>query len=323
MTGSNSFSVAVLDDYQRVARGLADWASLSPQAETVFFHDHAGEGDQLIARLRPFNILVLMRERTRIDAATIERLPKLRLIVTVGAWNAAIDMDAAQRKGIVVCGTDGGGPHGPSALTWALVLAITRNLFAEAASVKAGGWQVGLGVELEGKTLGLLGLGKLGQAVAGYGLAFGMRAIAWSQNLTPEKAREAGAEWVEKDELFRGSDVLSIHYKLSDRSRGIVGPLELGLMKPTAYLINTSRGPLIVEEALVEMLQARRIAGAALDVFDREPLPEAHPYRFLPNVLATPHVGYVTEETYRRAHPQIVDDIKAWLGGDPIRVLNG
>ncbi len=242
MTGGGPLSIAVLDDYQRVARSLADWPCLSPRAEAVFFHDHAGEADALVARLKPFDVLVLMRERTRIDAAIIERLPKLRLMVTVGIWNAAIDMDAARARGVTVCGTDGGGPHGTSALTWALVLAITRNLVAEAASVRAGGWQVGLGVELEGKTLGLLGLGKLGQAVAGYGAAFGMRTIAWSQNLTRESAGAAGAEWVEKDELFRRSDVLSIHYKLGDRSRGLVGARELGLMKPTAYLVNTSRG---------------------------------------------------------------------------------
>ena len=200
---------------------------------------------------------------------------------------------------------------------------MTRNLFAEAASVRAGGWQTGLGIELEGNTLGLLGLGTLGQAVARYGAAFGMRTIAWSQNLTADRARIAGVTRVEKDELFRQSDVVSIHYKLSDRSRGLVGARELGLMKPTAYLVNTSRGPIVEENALLDALQARKIAGAALDVFDREPLPETHPYRFLPNVLATPHVGYVTEETYRRAYAQIVADIRAWLDGKPIRALNG
>jgi phosphoglycerate dehydrogenase-like enzyme len=315
-------SIAVLDDYQRVASVLADWPSLSPRADVAFFHDYAGDADELVARLRTFEVLVLMRERTRIDAATLERLPKLRLMVTVGTWNAAVDMDAARGKRIVVCGTEGGGPHGPATLTWALILAITRNLFAEAASVRAGGWQVGLGVELDGKTLGLLGLGTLGQAVARYGAAFGMRAIAWSQNLAPEKAAAAGVERVEKEELFVRSDVLSVHYKLSERSRGLVGARELALMKPTAYLVNTSRGPIVNEAALVEALRSRRIAGAALDVFDREPLSEFHPLRTLPNVLATPHVGYVTEETYRRAYGQIVADIEAWLDGRPIRVLN-
>jgi len=315
--------VAVLDDYQHVARALADWASLRPRAEAVFFHDYVADSDELIKRLQSFEVVVLMRERTGFPAAIIEQLPNLKLIATVGAWNAAIDMDSARSKGILVCGTEGGGPHGPSTLTWALVLAVTRNLFAEAASVRAGGWQTGLGIELEGNTLGLLGLGTLGQAVARYGAAFGMRTIAWSQNLTADRARIAGVTRVEKDELFRQSDVVSIHYKLSDRSRGLVGARELGLMKPTAYLVNTSRGPIVEENALLDALQARRIAGAALDVFDREPLPETHPYRFLPNVLATPHVGYVTEETYRRAYAQIVADIRAWLDGKPIRALNG
>jgi phosphoglycerate dehydrogenase-like enzyme len=296
---------------------------LRPRAEAVFFHDYVADSDELIKRLQSFEVVVLMRERTGFPAAIIEQLPNLKLIVTVGAWNAAIDMDSARSKGILVCGTEGGGPHGPSTLTWALVLAVTRNLFAEAASVRAGGWQTGLGIELEGKTLGLLGLGTLGQAVARYGAAFGMRTIAWSQNLTADRARIAGVTRVEKDELFRQSDVVSIHYKLSDRSRGLVGARELGLMKPTAYLVNTSRGPIVEENALHDVLQARRIAGAALDVFDREPLPETHPYRFLPNVLATPHVGYVTEETYRRAYAQIVADIRAWLDGKPIRALNG
>jgi phosphoglycerate dehydrogenase-like enzyme len=322
MAPTDPLLIAVLDDYQDVARALADWARLSPRAEAVFFRDHAGDAEELVARLKPFDVLVLMRERTRIDAAIIERLPKLKLMVTVGLWNAAIDMEAARRKGVDVCGTEGGGAHGPSALTWALILAITRKIYTEAASVKAGGWQVGLGVELDSKTLGLLGLGTLGQAVARYGAAFGMRTIAWSQNLTPEGARAAGVERVEKDELFSRSDVLSIHYKLSERSRGLVGGRELGLMKPTAYLVNTSRGRIVVEEALVEALRTRRIAGAALDVFDREPLAEAHPFRFLPNVLATPHIGYVTEETYRRAYGQIVDGIEGWLDGKPVRILN-
>lgn len=322
MSPTDAILIAILDDYQDVARALADWPRLSPRAEPVFFRDHVGDAEELVARLRPFDILVLMRERTRIDASIIARLPNLKLMVTVGLWNAAIDMEAARKKGIDVCGTEGGGAHGPSALTWGLILAISRQIHTEAASVRAGGWQVGLGVELDGKTLGLLGLGTLGQAVARYGAAFGMRTIAWSQNLTRETAGAAGVERVEKDELFRRSDVLSIHYKLSDRSRGLVGERELGLMKPTAYLVNTSRGPIVVEDALVEALRTGRIAGAALDVFDREPLAEAHPFRFFPNVLATPHIGYVTEETYRRAYGQIVAGIEGWLDGKPLRVLN-
>lgn len=314
-------SIAVLDDYQDVASRLADWTSLS-DARTVFFRDHVADAEQLADRLQPFEVVVLMRERTRLDETIIARLPRLKLIVTVGTWNAAIDMAAAKRHGIVVAGTDGGGPHGPSAFTWALVLAITRNVVAEVASVRTGGWQIGLGVELAGKTLGLLGLGVLGEAVSRYGAAFGMRTIAWSQNLTTEKAAVVGVERVEKAELFRRSDVLSVHLKLSDRSRGLVGATELGLMKPTAFLINTSRGPIVDEAALVETLRDRKIAGAGLDVFGEEPLPATHPFRYLPNVIATPHIGYVTEETYRMAYGQIVADIAGWLAGTPVRVLN-
>ncbi|TPI41352.1 D-2-hydroxyacid dehydrogenase family protein [Mesorhizobium sp. B3-1-6] len=322
MPSSPAISIAVLDDYQRIASSMANWHGLSTRAKVSFFHDHAGDADDLIARLLSFDVVVLMRERSRIDATVIESLPRLKLVVTVGTWNAAIDMEAARKRGVVVCGTEGGGSHGPSALTWALIMAITRNVAAEAASVRAGGWQTSLGYELAGKTLGLLGLGTLGMAVARYGQAFGMRAIAWSQNLTQEIAAEAGVERVEKNELFRNADVLSVHYKLSERSRDLVGEDEIALMKPTAYLINTSRGPIVSEKALIAALQERRIAGAALDVFDQEPLPPEHPFRFLPNVLATPHIGYVTEETYRRAYGQIVENIHAWLQGSPLRVLN-
>jgi phosphoglycerate dehydrogenase-like enzyme len=314
-------SIAVLDDYQQVAGALADWASLAPRAQPVFFHDHVADPDSLSARLAPFDAVVLMRERTRLDAALLARLPRLKLIVTVGMWNAAIDLHAARKQQIVVSGTTGGDPAATPALTWALVLAITRNLHAEATSVRAGGWQVGLGVDVNGKTLGLLGLGKIGQAVARMGQAFGMRTIAWSQNLTAEVAAEHGVERVDKDQLFREADVLSVHLKLGERTCRIVGERELALMKPSAYLVNTSRGPIVSEPALIEALQARRIAGAALDVFDEEPLAPGHPYRFLPNVLATPHIGYVTENTYRTAYPQIVEAIRAWLDGAPIREL--
>jgi phosphoglycerate dehydrogenase-like enzyme len=319
---TDATSIAILDDYQNVARSLADWPSLLPAARPVFFHDHVADIDQLAARLQPFDVVVLMRERTRFGADLIGRLPNLKLIVTVGAWNAAVDVNAARTRDVIVCGTVGGNPSGPSGLTWALILAITRNVFREAASVRAGGWQVGLGGDLGGKTLGLLGLGILGQAVAQFGTAFGMHTIAWSQNLTSEKAAGFGVERVAKDELFGRADVLSIHLKLGERTRGIVGAHEFGLMKPTAYLVNTSRGPIVKEEALIAALRDRSIAGAALDVFDEEPLPESHPFRFLPNVLATPHIGYVTEETYRTVFPQIVENIKAWLAGTPIRVIN-
>jgi phosphoglycerate dehydrogenase-like enzyme len=313
MSGSAALNVAVLDDYQHVAPSLADWASLQPQANTVFFHDHVSDADALAARLAPFDAVVLMRERTRFDANLLARLPRLKLIVSVGMWNAAIDLDAAKSRGIVVSGTTGGDAAATPALTWSLILAATRNLYGEAASLRAGGWQTRVGMDVNGKTLGVLGLGRIGEAVARIGVAFGMRVIAWSQNLSSERAAEVGVQRVEKDELFREADVLTIHLKLGDRTKGLVGARELGLMKPGAYLVNTSRGPIVSEDALIEALQERRIGGAALDVFDEEPLAAGHPFRFLPNVLATPHIGYVTENTYRVAYPQI--------DGAPIRQL--
>ena len=321
MSGPVALNVAVLDDYQHVAHSLADWASPQPQANTVFFHDHVGEADALAARLEPFDAVVLMRERTRFDANLLARLPRLKLIVSVGMWNAAIDLDAAKSRGIVVSGTTGGDAAATPALTWSLILAVTRNLYGETASLRAGGWQTRMGTDVNGKTLGVLGLGRIGEAVARIGVAFGMRVIAWSQNLTSERASEVGVQRVEKDELFREVDVLTIHLKLGDRTKGLVGARELGLMKPGAYLVNTSRGPIVSEDALIEALQERRIGGAALDVFDEEPLPAGHPFRFLPNVLATPHIGYVTENTYRVAYPQIVEAIRAWIDGSPVRQL--
>ena len=315
--------IAVLDDYQNVGRSLADWASLAPRAHPVFFHDHVASIDQLAARLADFEVVMLMRERTPMGADLIERLPKLKLIVTVGMWNASIDFDAAKARSILVCGTPGGDPAATPALTWGLVLAVTRGIAVQAAALRAGGWQVGLGTDIYGKTLGVLGLGKIGQVVAGFGKAFGMNVIAWSQNLTAERAGECGAERVEKDELFRRADVLCVHLKLGERTRGLVGARELDLMKNTAYLVNTSRGPIVDEKALIAVLEERKIAGAALDVFDEEPLPQDHPFRYLPNVLATPHIGYVSEKTYRGAFPDAVEGIRAWLDGKPVRVLQG
>jgi phosphoglycerate dehydrogenase-like enzyme len=321
VSNSPVVNIAVLDDYQHVAQSLGNWAGLKTQANVVFFHDHVEDIEALAARLASFEAVVLMRERTRVSAELLARLPRLKLIVTVGMWNAAIDLEAARTRGVVVSGTSGGDPAATPSLTWGLILSLTRNLHVESASVRAGGWQVGLGVDINGKTLGLLGLGKIGQAVARFGTAFGMRTIAWSQNLTTEKAAEFGVERVEKDELLEQADVLTVHLKLSDRTRGLIGKREFGLMKPTAYLINTSRGPIVSEADLIEALRTRQIAGAALDVYDTEPLPPAHPFRFLPNVLATPHIGYVSEKTYRAAYPQVVEDIHAWLGGKPIREL--
>jgi phosphoglycerate dehydrogenase-like enzyme len=315
--------IAVLDDYQNVGRSFADWAGLAPRARAVFFHDHVTDLDQLAARLADFEAVMLMRERTAIGADLIARLPKLKLIVTVGMWNAAIDFAAAKARGIVVSGTPGGDPNATPALTWGLVLAATRGIATQAASLRAGGWQVGLGSDIHGKTLGVLGLGKIGQVVAGFGKTFGMKVVAWSQNLTPERAAECGAERVEKDELFRRADVICIHLKLGERTRGLVGARELGLMKKTAFLVNTSRGPIVDEPALIAALEQRKIAGAALDVFDEEPLPQDHAFRYLPNVLATPHIGYVSEKTYRGAFPDAVENIRAWLDGKPVRVLTG
>lgn len=316
-----SINIAVLDDYQHVAPTLADWASLQPQANTAFFHDHIDDPDALAARLAPFDAIVLMRERTRFDAELLARLPKLKLLVTVGMWNAAVDLHAAKARGIVVSGTNAGEPAATPALTWGLILAITRNLHRESASVRAGGWQTSVGVDINGKTLGVLGLGSIGKQIARFGAAFDMNVIAWSPNLTPERAAEGGAKYVDKATLFREADIVSIHLKLGDRSLGLVGAAELASMKQTAYLVNTSRGPIVSEPALIEALQTQRIAGAALDVFDEEPLPLTHPYRYLPNVLATPHIGYVTENTYSRAYPQIVESLHAWLAGAPIREL--
>jgi len=317
----DSIKIAVLDDYQHNAESLANWSSLEPAAKTVFFHDNISDINQLVTRLEPFSVVVLIRERTRFGADLIGRLPNLKLILTIGMANASIDLGAAKAHNIVVSGTEGRDTEATPVLTWALLLGITRNLYAEAASVKAGGWQVGIGVDLPGKTLGLLGLGRIGQVMARYAAAFKMRAIAWSQNLTADKAAEHGVERVEKDDLFRQADILSIHLRLSDRTRDLVGENELGLMKPTAYLVNTSRGPIVSESALIAALQTGKIKGAALDVFDKEPLPSDHPFRFLPNVLATPHVGYVTEITYTDAFQQMVENIAAWLQGKRLRVI--
>jgi phosphoglycerate dehydrogenase-like enzyme len=317
----NTIKVAVLDDYQHNAESLVDWSDLAG-VTTTFFHDHISDLNQLVARLEPFAVVVAIRERTRFGADLIARLPNLRLLVTIGMWNAAIDLEAAKTHNVVVTGTEGVDLESTPVLTWALILGITRNLHLETASVRAGGWQIGMGVDLPGKTLGLLGLGRIGQVLARYGAAFKMRVITWSQNLTAERAAQHGAEYVEKEELFRQADILSVHLRLSERTRDLVGEHELRLMKPTGYLVNTSRGPIVSEPALIAALQSGTIKGAALDVFDLEPLPASHPFRFLPNVLATPHVGYVTENTYLTAFRQIVEDIRAWLDGKPIRVMS-
>lgn len=313
--------VAVLDDYQRVAEAYADWSLLRPEAEVTFFHDHLSKPGEIAERLAPFDVVCAMRERTPFDTVMLASLPALKLLVTTGAANASMDMEAAQECGVTVCGTGGVATATPE-LTWALILAALRHLPGEAAAVRAGGWQEHVGIGLHGKTLGLLGLGRIGSRVARVGQAFGMRTVAWSQNLTAEKAVEHGVQRLDKAELLASADVLTIHLKLSERTRGLVGAADLALMKPTAWLVNTSRGPIVDEAALIEALRAGSIAGAALDVFDIEPLPPEHPFRSLGNVLASPHIGYVTDETYRIFYRETVENVRAWIDGRPVRLVD-
>ncbi len=308
--------VAVLDDYQGVALDLADWSGLDVEA----FADHVAGDDAVVERLAPFEVVVAMRERTPFTRARLERLPSLRLLVTTGMRNASIDLEAAREHGITVCGTGSLGP--PTAeLAWALILAVTRRVPAEDAAMRAGGWQHTIGPELAGHRLGIVGLGRLGARMAGIARAFEMEPVAWSQNLTAERAAAAGAALVSKEELFSTADVVTIHLVLSDRTRGLVGAKELALMRPTAYLVNTSRGPIVDEAALLEALQAGRIAGAGLDVYDTEPLPADHPLRRAPHTVLTPHIGYVTTGTYEVFYREAVEDVERWLEGDPVRVL--
>ncbi|MBB4684672.1 D-2-hydroxyacid dehydrogenase family protein [Amycolatopsis jiangsuensis] len=310
--------IAILDDYQNVALGYADWDSLG--ADLHVFTEAFGDQDETAERLAGFDVVVAMRERTRFPAAVLERLPALKLLVTTGPRNAAIDLAAAKRGGVVVCGT--GGLAAPTAEhTWALILAAARNLPAEFRSMREGGWQVGVGTVLHGKTLGLLGLGRLGAEAARIGQAFGMKPIAWSRNLTAERAAEHGARLVSKEELFAQADVLSIHLVLSERTRGLVDAADLARMKPSALLVNTSRGPIVVEDALLEVLRDKKIAAAALDVYDTEPLPSDHPLRTLDNAVLTPHIGYVSRESYEIFYREVVEDIAAFQAGSPIRVL--
>ncbi|MDT9634549.1 D-2-hydroxyacid dehydrogenase family protein [Pseudomonas sp. JV449] len=315
-----SVQIAVIDDWQNVANGVVDWSVLEAVGQVHFLHDYPADTATMIERLKAFEVICVMRERSTFDQALLQGLPNLKLLVTGGMRNAALDIAAAKAMGIQVCGTDSYKQAAPE-LTWALIMASTRNLLTEANSLRAGGWQVGLGGDLHGKTLGILGLGSIGQKVAQFAQVFGMRVIAWSENLTPERAAQAGATWVSKRELFEQADILTIHLVLSDRSRGLVDAEALSWMKPTARLVNTARGPIVDEQALVQALTTGRLAGAALDVFAEEPLPVDHPFRHLPNVLATPHVGYVSEQNYRQFYEQMIEDIQAWTTGAPIRVL--
>jgi phosphoglycerate dehydrogenase-like enzyme len=309
--------VAVLDDYGSVARGLGPWERLDGRADVDFIAEHL---DDPAARLAPYEVVVAMRERTPFPRALLDRLPSLRLLVTTGMMNASIDFEAARDRGVLICGT--GSRGGPTAeLTWALVLGLVKHLREEDAAVRAGGWQQSPGGDLEGKRLGVIGLGRLGRRVAAVGLAFGMDVVAWSANLQASDAAEIGVQRIELDDLLATSDVVTIHQKLSDRTRGLLGARELGLMRPDALLINTSRGPIVDEPALIDILQRGKIRSAGLDVFDREPLPRDHPLRTLPNVVHTPHLGYVTEGAYREFYPDMVEDILAWRAGAPVRVL--
>ncbi len=318
---SGTFRVALLDDYQGVALEMADWAALGPRAAVEAFRDHVRDEAPLLRRLAPFDAIVAMRERTPFPEPVLAGLPRLRLLVTTGMGNASIDLEAATRLGIVVAGTASLGV--PTAeLTWGLILAAVRRIPQEDRAAREGRWQTSVGVGVHGKTLGVIGLGRLGSQVAAIGRAFGMRIIAWSQNLRVERAAECGAERVTKDALLAQSDVVTIHLKLSPRTTGLLGGAELRRMKRTAYLVNTSRGPIVDEAALVEVLRAGTIAGAALDVFDEEPLPPRHPFLSLDNVVLTPHLGYVTRENYEVFYRDAAGDMAAFLRGAPERVLN-
>jgi phosphoglycerate dehydrogenase-like enzyme len=308
--------IAVLDDYQNVALKLADWSVLAKRAEIAVFNDHVSGVSAIVERLRPFDVVCVMRERTPLSREIIQQLPQLKLIASTGPRNAAIDETAARERGITVTGTRYWSTP-TIEMTWALILAAMRQIPRENAAVRAGGWQTSIGRDLSGKTLGVLGLGNIGREVARIGLAFGMKIIAWSQNMTPEIATAAGAYHVTKEELFKLADIVTIHLILSRRTRGLIGTAELALMRPTAWIINTSRGPIIDEAALTSGLQSRAIAGAAIDVFDQEPLPPQHPFRTLDNVLATPHIGYVAENLYRAFYEDVVANIAAWLDTQP------
>jgi phosphoglycerate dehydrogenase-like enzyme len=304
--------IAILDDYQNVALKMADWSVLSGRAAITVFNDHVADPAAIVERLLPFDVVCVMRERTPLPREVLQHLPRLKLIASTGSRNASIDMEAAKELGITVTAT--GYRSSPAIeLTWALILASLRGIVHENNSIRNGGWQESVGQDLSGKILGVVGLGNIGGQVARIGLAFGMKIIAWSENLTPEIAEATGAGLVSKDQLFRQADIVTIHLILSGRTKGLVGAAELGLMKPTSRLINTSRGPIVDEASLIKALRSHAIAGAAIDVFDQEPLPSEHPFRSLDNVLATPHIGYVSEGLYRTFYGDTVANITAWL----------
>jgi phosphoglycerate dehydrogenase-like enzyme len=314
-------NIAILDDYQSVAADMADWSQLPPGSDLKFFHDHIADEGRLVERLKEYHVVMGMRERTPFPRSVLERLPELRLLITAGMGNVVFDLKTATELGIVVSGTDSVG-EAPTELTWGLIIALMRHIPHEDQMTRQGHWGTTIGVGLQGRTLGLLGLGHIGSRVARVGKAFDMNIIAWSQNLTAQRARECGATLIDKDALFQDSDIVSVHVRLSDRTRGPVGAREIGLMKPTAYLINISRGPIVDEGALIDALRNKSIAGAGIDTFDVEPLPPHHPILELPNTVLTSHIGYLAEDGYRVRYSGVVEDIRAFVSGEPIRVLN-
>ena len=312
---------AVLDDYQQVALTMADWSPLTADVDVRAYAHRIGNPDDLVALIADCAVVVVMRERTPFDAALLARLPRLRLLVTTGMRNAAIDLAAAAARGVIVCGTSSRSEP-PVELTWALILALVRHLVQEHTALRGQGpWQSTVGADLHGRRLGLLGLGTIGEKVARVAVAFGMEVVAWSEHLTAARADACGARLISKTELLETSDIVSIHLVLSDRTRGLIGAAELRRMRPTAFLVNTSRGPIVDEPALVEALRGGWIAGAGVDVFSVEPLPMDHPMRSLPTLLATPHLGYVSETNYRAYFAEAVEDIRAFLDGTPIRII--
>ncbi|MBC8985329.1 D-2-hydroxyacid dehydrogenase family protein [Pedobacter sp. N36a] len=304
--------IAILDDYQNVALTYGDWSDVNKLAEITVFNDHLSVKEEIIKRLKPFQVIAVMRERTPLTREILSQLPNLKLIISTGERNASIDIKAAEEFGITISPTrylSNGAPE----LTWALLLALAKHLVTETNQVRKNGWQTEVGIDLKGKTIGIVGLGRIGSTIARYAKAFEMEVIAWSENLTEEKAAAQGARLVSKEELFKNADFVSVHLILSSRSRGIIAEKELNLMKPSAFLINTARGPLVDEPALIRVLTQKKIAAAALDVYEIEPLPLQHPFRTLTNVLATPHIGYVTENTYQTFYEDIKNEIAAWL----------
>jgi len=317
---ATALQVGVIDDYQDAAREFGPWGELAGRADVTIFNDHVTDAGPLAERLAPFDVIVATRERTRFPREVLQRLPRLRLLVSTGMGTAHIDLAAARELGITLSGT-GGRAEPPAELTWALILGLARHLAEEDAGIRAGGWGRAVGTDLAGATLGVIGLGNLGLRVARIGQAFGMRVIAWSQNLDPAAAAAAGVAAVGKEALLRDADVVTIHVRLSERTTRLLSAADLALLKPTAYLVNTSRGPVVDEAALVGALRSGRIAGAGLDVFDVEPLPADHPLRTAPRTLLTPHAGYVTAGTYRVFYTEAVEAIRAFLDGQPIRLL--